>query len=80
MSYICFVSFVSIVVQSYIAEEEKLGIDRSRIVIGGFSQGGALALYSAFSKSQKSLAGVIALSTWLPLYKTFPMVRLFCWL
>lgn len=58
--------------QTYIAEEEKLGIDRSRIVIGGFSQGGAVALYSALAKSQKSLAGVVALSTWLPLHQTFP--------
>jgi predicted esterase len=64
-------------VQTYIAEEEKLGIDRSRIIVGGFSQGGAVALYSALAKPQKSLAGVVALSTWLPLHQTFPTVRLF---
>jgi predicted esterase len=63
-----------VVVQSYIAEEEKLGIDRSRILVGGFSQGGAVALYSAFSKPQKSLGGIVAMSTWLPLYQTFPAV------
>jgi lysophospholipase-2 len=58
--------------QSLIAEEEKKGIDRSRIIVGGFSQGGAVALYSSFTTPQKSLAGIVALSTWLPLYKTFP--------
>jgi predicted esterase len=58
--------------QSLISEEEKKGIDRSRIVVGGFSQGGAVALYSAFTVQQKQLAGIVALSTWLPLYKTFP--------
>ncbi|GIY58089.1 acyl-protein thioesterase 2 [Caerostris extrusa] len=54
-----------------IEEEEKRGIPSSRIVLGGFSQGGALALYSALL-CPKPLAGVIALSCWLPLYKQFP--------
>lgn len=58
--------------QTYIMEEEKQGIKRNRIVVGGFSQGGAVALYSAFTHPGSSLAGIIALSTWLPLYKTFP--------
>lgn len=39
--------------------------------MGGFSQGGALALYSALTYPQK-IAGVAALSCWLPLHKTFP--------
>ena len=42
-------------------------------VPGGFSQGGALALYTALT-SQKQLAGVLALSSWLPLHTTFPAV------
>jgi len=61
-------------VQSLIADEEKKGIDRSRIVVGGFSQGGAVALYSAFTVPQKPVAGIVTLSTWLPLHKTFPAV------
>lgn len=40
-------------------------------MLGGFSQGGALALFSALTFDQP-LAGVIALSCWLPLHKHFP--------
>ena len=55
-------------VQHFIAEEEKAGIPRGRIAVGGFSQGGAVALYSTLATSQSSLAGIIALSTWMPLH------------
>lgn len=67
-------SLYVIAVQTYIGEEEKQGIKRDRIIVGGFSQGGAVALYSAFTHPGSSLAGIVALSTWLPLYKTFPGV------
>jgi len=68
------VAVLLVTVQELIAEEEKKGIDRSRIVIGGFSQGGAVALFSAFTVSQKPVAGIVGLSTWLPMHKTFPAV------
>lgn len=55
-------------------EIESSKIPSSRIALGGFSQGGALALYSAFTYN-KPLAGVMALSCWIPLYKSFPAVR-----
>jgi len=42
------------------------GIPVSRIVLGGFSQGGALALYTA-TQGPHSFSGVIALSAYLPL-------------
>lgn len=58
-------------VHHLIAEEEAIGIPSNRIVLGGFSQGGALALYSAL-RYTKPLAGVIALSCWLPLFRQFP--------
>lgn len=58
-------------VHQLIESEEKSGIPSDRIFLGGFSQGGALALYSAF-KYQKPLAGVIALSCWIPLNSQFP--------
>ncbi|KAG8197323.1 hypothetical protein JTE90_013450 [Oedothorax gibbosus] len=54
-----------------IEEEEQKGIPSNRIVLGGFSQGGALAIYSAL-RCAKPLAGVVAISCWLPLYKQFP--------
>jgi len=65
---------VVIAVQSYIAKENKLGIDRSRIVIGGISQGGAVTLYSTFAIEQQPLAGIFVLSTWLPVHTLFPAV------
>ena len=40
---------------------------------GGFSQGGALALYTALT-TEKALGGILALSSWLPLNKSFPGV------
>lgn len=54
-----------------IDSEVKAGIPPSKILLGGFSQGGALALYSALCYPDR-LAGVIALSCWLPLRKSFP--------
>lgn len=58
-------------IHELIAEQEKQGIPHDRIILGGFSQGGALSLYSAL-KYPKKLAGVVALSCWLPLHKSFP--------
>jgi len=55
-------------VELLVAEEVKAGIPADRIVLGGFSQGGALALYTALHSHTK-LAGVVALSCWLPLHK-----------
>jgi len=54
-------------VNSLVAEEVKAGIPSERIMIGGFSQGGALALYTALNTEHK-LGGVIALSCWAPLH------------
>jgi len=42
------------------------GIDHRRIVLGGFSQGGALALFTGLRFPLK-LGGILALSTYLPL-------------
>jgi len=54
-----------------IDEEINNGIDPSRIVIGGFSQGGALAIYMGLT-GKHTLGGIVALSCWLPLHKKFP--------
>lgn len=61
-------------VHKMIDDEINEGIASNRIIIGGFSQGGALALYSAL-RSNKTLGGVMALSCWLPLHRQFPGVR-----
>uniref|UniRef100_A0A672M519 Acyl-protein thioesterase 1 n=1 Tax=Sinocyclocheilus grahami TaxID=75366 RepID=A0A672M519_SINGR len=53
-------------IKALIDQEVKNGIPSHRIVLGGFSQGGALSLYTALTTHQK-LAGVVALSCWLPL-------------
>lgn len=57
-------------VHSLIEKEISEGIPSERIIVGGFSQGGALALRAALSFNKK-LAGVVALSCWLPLHKEF---------
>lgn len=61
----------SALVHKMIQDEIKGGIEAKRIILGGFSQGGALALYSALTFPQQ-LAGVMALSCWLPLHASFP--------
>ena len=58
-------------VHSLIAAEVAAGIPHSRIFLAGFSQGGAVALHVGLRTAQP-LAGVLGLSTWLPLEKDYP--------
>jgi phospholipase/carboxylesterase len=53
-------------IESLIARERARGIVANRIVLAGFSQGGAVALMTALRHPER-LAGVMALSTYLPL-------------
>jgi len=53
-------------IEQLIAQEISRGISSKRIVLAGFSQGGAIALHTALRYAQP-LAGVLALSTYLPL-------------
>jgi phospholipase/carboxylesterase len=53
-------------VENLITSENKKGIPFQRIVLAGFSQGGAIALQTAL-RCQERLAGILALSTYLPL-------------
>jgi len=62
------VKSASAYVNSLIEAEIAAGIESNRIIIGGFSQGGALSLYTAVTTRHK-LAGVVALSCWMPLHK-----------
>ena len=54
-----------------ISEEIVNGIAADRIIVGGFSQGGAVASYTALTSDMR-LAGVLLLSTYLPLAARFP--------
>ncbi|KAF7332510.1 Acyl-protein thioesterase 1 [Mycena kentingensis (nom. inval.)] len=53
-----------------ISAEVDAGIPASRIVLGGFSQGGAMTLLTGLTGERK-LAGLAVLSGWLPLRDTF---------
>ncbi len=53
-------------IEQLIDQEIKRGIPSNRIVLAGFSQGGAIALHCAIRYS-RPLAAVLALSTYLPL-------------
>ena len=52
-----------------IRSEQERGVAADRIVLAGFSQGGAIVLHNALRTSLK-LAGLMALSTYLPLSNT----------
>lgn len=54
-------------IENLIAREKQRGIDTSRILLAGFSQGGAIALHTGLRHKEK-LAGILALSTYLPLH------------
>jgi phospholipase/carboxylesterase len=53
-------------VRELIADQVTRGIPAKRIVLAGFSQGGAVSLYTALRYPER-LGGVMALSTYLPL-------------
>ena len=57
------------ILDALIQREIERGIESDRIVIAGFSQGGAIVLHNALRNSHK-FAGMMALSTYLPLPKT----------
>ena len=58
-------------VTALLEREEKRGVEPERIVLAGFSQGGAIALQAGLRYPRK-LAGVMALSTYLPLAESLP--------
>ncbi len=56
-------------VEELLARETKRGIPASRLVLAGFSQGGAIALQTGLRHPER-LAGIMALSTYLPVADT----------
>jgi phospholipase/carboxylesterase len=61
-------------VTELIDREIERGMSSDRIVLAGFSQGGAIALHTAL-REPRPLAGVLALSTYLPLAATLSSER-----
>ncbi|KAF8067258.1 acyl-protein thioesterase 1 [Scenedesmus sp. PABB004] len=59
-------------VESLVEAEVAGGVPSERVVVAGFSQGGAVALMAL--RSEHKLAGVVGLSTYLPLRKEPPLV------
>ncbi|MFM1896255.1 MAG: hypothetical protein RLZZ385_1329 [Pseudomonadota bacterium] len=59
-------------VQDLIDREIERGIDSRRIIVAGFSQGGAVAYHAALSYPEP-LGGIVALSTWFPTANKFPI-------
>lgn len=58
-------------IEQLIARENARGIPAERIILAGFSQGGAITL-AAGLRRREPLLGLVALSTYLPLHDTFP--------
>jgi len=59
-------------VEALIAREHQRGIASHRIVLAGFSQGGAVVLYTGLQYRER-LAGIMALSTYLPIGEGFDL-------
>lgn len=57
-------------VHGFLRREQEQGIPAERIVLAGFSQGGAITLHTGL-RYPKRLAGLLALSTYLPLGEQF---------
>jgi len=58
-----------ILVEALIAREKSRGIPADRIVLAGFSQGGVMALQTGLRHPER-LAGIMALSCYVPLART----------
>jgi len=58
-----------VAVETLIRRENERGVPSDKIVLAGFSQGGAIALQAGLRHGEP-LAGIVALSTYLPLQET----------
>lgn len=61
-------------VQELVAREVARGVPARRVVLAGFSQGGAIALHTGLRHGER-LGGILALSTYLPLAATLAAER-----
>jgi phospholipase/carboxylesterase len=56
-------------IEALLARENERGIPDARIVLAGFSQGGVIALHTGL-RHRRRLAGILALSCYLPMTDT----------
>lgn len=63
------------IVLRFLEQERAAGIPADRIVLAGFSQGGAITLHTGL-RCPQALAGLLALSTYLPLPDLFAVEAL----
>src|SRR3546814_11425456 len=56
------------IVRGYLDRQLAIGIPASRIILAGFSQGGAMTLHTGLRLPQ-AIAGLIALSSYVPLHE-----------
>jgi phospholipase/carboxylesterase len=61
-------------VEALIARENERGVRSEHIVLAGFSQGGAVAL-AAGLRHARTLAGIVALSTYVPIHANLAVER-----
>ncbi len=61
-------------VEALIARETERGVPSEHIVLAGFSQGGAVAL-AAGLRHARTLAGIVALSTYVPIHASLAVER-----
>ncbi|PHH63841.1 hypothetical protein CDD81_5398 [Ophiocordyceps australis] len=59
---------------SLIQAEVSDGIPSERVILGGFSQGGAMSIFAGLTAPVK-IAGIAGLSSWLPLYSVFAQYK-----
>ncbi len=61
-------------VEALVARERERGVPAARIVLAGFSQGGAISLQTGLRHPER-LAGIMALSTYVPIAATLAAER-----
>ncbi|MSQ55355.1 MAG: carboxylesterase [Betaproteobacteria bacterium] len=61
-------------IEALVAREQRRGVAAKRIALAGFSQGGAIVLHTGLRHPER-LAGILALSTYLPLADTLETER-----
>ena len=59
------------ILEKIIENEIQSGIESNKIILAGFSQGGAMALYSGL-RYRKTLGAILALSSFMPLSNKLP--------